>query len=231
MAVTVDELWARAKTAGFPVGAVVAAERAKGEATALARLRAASRRKGELIEPEPIETQGVVWRVAMVAPSQAIEVAGDLGDLGFRAYCPLGRRVVYRARLAAGKRGRRVDTFPVFGGYVFVGEAGAPVVRGVHPKVVCILGDARGALAVPPAAIAAISAAECEGRWDATRRAKASPFVAGAAVRLVAGPFADFAAVVEAVERSGRIRIAAAVFGQATTIRVEAAQLALVDAA
>lgn len=233
MTMAVDELRARARAAGFPVGSMAAAGRLSGERAALARLRAAARRKGELVEPEPIEVEGVVWRVvAATSPPAALALAADLGEIGFRVYCPLARRVVLQARLGGGRRGRRVDVVPLLGEYLFCGERGVALTRAAHPKIVGILSDASGKLAVLPAAIAAISAAECAGRFDETRHAaRRPPFAPGSAVRLVDGPFAEFAAVVEAVERSGRIRIAASVFGRVTSIRVDAEHLALVAAA
>lgn len=226
MAVTADELRARARKAGFPVGPVLAAERAKGEAAMLARLRAAARRAGVIADPEPIETLGVVWRVVMVAPGAfgapaAAEVAADLCELGFRGYCPLARKVVRLARTRAGTRPRCVVARPVFGEYLFVGEGRVPLVRGVHPRLLAVLGGPGGPFAVPADAVAAISAAECAGRWDETKTKPRQEWIApGVNVRIVSGPLATFAAVVEGVERAGRVRIGVAMFGGSTSVHV-----------
>ena len=226
MAVTVDELRARAKTAGFPVGPTIAAERSRDEAAALARLRAAARRTGEIADAAPVDVENVVWRVVAVAPGPfgapvAAEIAVDLTELGFRGYCPLARKVVRLARTRAGTRPRCVVARPVFGEYLFVGEGRVPLVRGVHPRLLAILGGPGGPFAVPADAVAAISAAECAGRWDETRAKPRQEWIApGVNVRIVSGPLETFAAVVEGVERAGRVRIGVAMFGGSTSVHV-----------
>ncbi len=228
MATTLDELRARARSAGIPVGSILRAERLREEGASLAGLRRAARRRGELLDPTPIEVSGCVWRVACCPPSTAFALAADLRELGFRAYAPAGRRIVYRGKCANGKRERRIDAYPVFGNYLFVGEMieTEPLSKFLHRNLSAVLAGPGGPLAVASSAIAAISAAECEGRWDETKRgADRCPYHKGDPVRVKVGPFADFRAIVEAVEHSGRIRIAIDIFGGTTTARVTAAQV------
>jgi transcriptional antiterminator RfaH len=226
MAATVAELRARAALAHVSIGEALRADRLRDERVTLARMRASWRRRGELVEPRTVDVAGVVWRVVVTTAADAFGVAADLAGLGWRAYAPAGRLVVYRGRAANGLRTRRIEAYPLFGGYLFVGETDAPVTRATHDRILAVLGDARGPLAVAPAVIAAINAAERAGRWDATQpHARRSPFSAGDAVRIADGPLAAFRAVVEGVEASGRIRVACQMFGGVTTVRVESDQL------
>ena len=224
MATTLDELRARARSAGIPVGSILRAERLREEGASLAGLRRAARRRGELLDPTPIEVSGCVWRVACCPPSTAFALADDLCELGFRAYAPAGRRIVEHAGGPNGKRERRIDVFPVFGNYLFVGETieTGQLSKFMHRSLSGVLAGTNGHLSVHQDAIKAISDAECAGRWDTTKR---RPYHAGDTVRVKVGPFADFRAIVEAVEHSGRIRIAIDIFGGTTTARVTAAQV------
>ena len=217
-AATLDELRARARAAGLPIGTILRAERLRETGVTLAQLRASARRKGELRIPRPVEVKGVVWRVATCAPSEALSLADDLEQLGWRICCPIGRKVVMQARLGGGKRGKKIVAFPVFGGYLFVGEKGEPLTRSTHGRISGVVSDHRGPLAVPASAIETISEAECKGKWDTTNRPK---FATHAEVKITAGPFAGFVATVQAAEHSGRIRLSALMFGRPTTVRVD----------
>jgi transcription antitermination factor NusG len=187
-----------------------------------------------LVEPSPRAFEGWRWVVAYVRPSAAREIADDLTTLGFSAYCPLGRRIVLRGRVPKGasagveKRARREENFPVFGGYLFVGEAGEPLTRDIHSGVVEVLGDARGRLIVPASALAAINAAECEGRWDAARRTpwKVAPWMKpNVRAKIASGAFAGFRATVEEIERGGKVGVLADIFGRRTRMSVDPAIL------
>ncbi len=215
---TLDELRARAKAAGLPIGTILRAERLRETGVNLAQLRASARRKGELRIPRPVDVDGVVWRVATCAPSEALALADDLEQMGWRVCCPIGRRVEPRARLGGGKRGKKLVAFAVFGGYLFVGEKGEPVTRQTHGRISGVVSDLRGPLAVPPSAIKAISEAECKGKWDSTNRPK---FAEHAWVTVTSGPFAGLRGTVQAAEHSGRVRLSALMFGAQTTVRVD----------
>ena len=215
---TLDELRARAKAAGLPIGTILRAERLRETGVNLAQLRASARRKGELRIPRPVDVNGVVWRVATCAPSEALALADDLEQMGWRVCCPIGRRVELRARLGGGKRGKKIVAFPVFGGYLFVGEKGEPLTRQTHGRISGIVSDLRGPLAVPKEAIQRVSEAECRGKWDSTNKPK---FAEHAEVRITSGPFAGFRATVQAAEHSGRVRLSVLMFGQPVVARVD----------
>ena len=222
-AATLDELRARAKSAGLPIGTILRAERLRETGVTLAQLRASARRKGELRIPRPVEVDGVVWRVVTCAPSEALSLADDLEQLGWRVCCPIGRRVVLQARLGGGKRGKKIEAYPVFSGYLFVGEKGERLSRQAHGRISGVVSDSRGPLAVPKAAIEAISTAECSGKWDHTNRPK---FAKNAEVTIKAGAFTGFNAVVQAAEHSGRVRLSILMFGQMTVVRVDPSEIA-----
>ena len=82
-AATLDELRARARAAGLPIGTILRAERLRETGINLAQLRASARRKGELRIPRPVEVEGVVWRVATCAPSEALAVS-EMTPMGVR---------------------------------------------------------------------------------------------------------------------------------------------------
>ncbi len=218
-AATLDELRARARSLGIPTGTILRAQKMREQGVVLAQVRAAARRRGELRIPRPVDVDGVVWRVAQCPPSEALALAEDLEEMGWRVCCPIGRRIVYNARLGAGKRGKKIVVFPVFGGYLFVGEKGERLTRLAHGRITGVVSDSSGPLRVPKSAIEAISAAECRGKWDHTHRVL--KFAKGAHVRISAGPFADFAATVEGIEHSGMLRLSALIFGRVTTVRAE----------
>jgi len=117
------------------------------------------RRGDKLVDPVELDV-AARWVVAYAM--QPRETAADLCALGFRAYCPLGRRTLYRARGLSGKRERKILQFPV-------GEASQPLTRSAHARIVQILGNADGSIAVSPAAVAAINAAELAGNGTRPR--------------------------------------------------------------
>lgn len=216
---TLEELRERARHANIPVGTILRAQRMREQGVELAQVRAAARRRGELRVPRPVDVEGVVWRVATCAPSEALALAEDLEALGWRVCCPIGRKVVQQARLGPGKRGRKVIAYPVFAGYLFVGEVDEPLTKRAHGRISGVVSDLSGPLRVSKDAIKAISDAECRGKWDHTQRV--AKFATGATVRITSGPFADFQAVVEGVEQSGVLRLSAMIFGRPTIVRAD----------
>jgi transcription antitermination factor NusG len=232
--IELEALRRRARRDGIAPGSLIHAERLKARAIQ-DRISAPStppnirapRPERRLSEPMAIEVEGARWVVAYVGEHAARDVAADLTELGFRAYCPLGRRVVYQARVA-GKRARRVRQFPVFGGYLFVGEVTEHLSKSSHDRIVEILGDSTGSLALKGAAIAAINLAELAGRWDSTRPHHAAPlFHAGDLVRIKAGPFAGFAAVVARLPKDLRVMIDVQMFGGPTRTTLDSSALEL----
>ena len=229
-----DEMKRRARRLGVTVGQLARAERMRAaHARRIEALPTASATFPTPIDPPSlpprVDEGGVRWVVALASPTRAREVAGDLADLGFRAYVPMGRRIAYRALSRSGRRVRAVQSFPVFGDYLFCGEGEERLTRRMHDRLVAILSDKDGSLAVPQAVIRAVNDAEMDGRWDCAspKAPRASPFAPGARVRVKEGPFAAFMAIVEEVERSGKVRIGLDLFGRRTQARVEGAALDL----
>jgi transcription antitermination factor NusG len=232
--IELEALRRRARRAGIAPGSLIHAERLKARAVK-DRIDQVSRppslpapRPDRLTEPRAIEVEGARWVVAYVGEHAAREVASDLNELGFRAYCPLGARVVYPDPRRSGKRVRKVRQFPVFGGYLFVGEVTERLVKSAHDRIVEILGDSSGSLALSGAAIAAINRAELRGLWDSTHAHRALPlFRKGDQVRITAGPFAGFAAIVARLPKDLRVTIDFEMFGRPTRASLDAGSLEL----
>ena len=128
----------RARAAGIAPGIVARAQRAKeahqAEWHASCAWPFSPPPAPRLIDPSPIDFEGVSrWVVAICKPSMARSVGEDLPALGFRTYCPLGRRVVLRARGPGGTRRRRIHQWAVFGRYLFVAVKMLRAARGIHP--------------------------------------------------------------------------------------------------
>jgi transcription antitermination factor NusG len=144
-----------------------------------------------LVDPAPIQFEGVKrWVVAICKPNMAISVGHDLNSIGFRSYCPLGRRIVYRGRTGGKVRARRIHQFAVFGRYLFVGEVSEPLAAYVHEGLVDVIGDSQGAWPLNPLVLEAINAAELAGHWN--QRDPDRAFSKGEKVKIAAGPFAGF---------------------------------------
>ena len=150
--------------------------------------------------------------VAVCKPSLALSVSQDLPALGFRAYCPLGRRIVFRDRHRSGVRKKHILQFAVFGRYLFVGEMDEPLQAYIHEGIVAVIGDCMGAWGLNPEVVRAINEAELAGEWDDIGSAT-NPFKVGQSVRIVAGhPFEHFVGIVRALlpqrsqDRCGYVR-------------------------
>jgi len=156
-------------------------------------------------------------------------IAEDLNMIGFRTYCPMGKKVVYRGRHGGEARHRRVHQFPVFGRYLFVGELEDPFQTEIHFGVVAVIRDQNGARSVNPEALKQINDAEMAGTWDSSREAEAA-FRRGDLVRVVSDlshPFAGFNAIVDSIRKSG-VRINVDIFGRSTPITIPQDKLELV---
>jgi transcription antitermination factor NusG len=153
-------------------------------------------------------------------------VADDLNELGFRAYCPMGRKVLFRARVRGSeKRQRKIHSWAVFGRYIFVGEIDEPLQVDIHGGIVEVIGDSRGAWALNPKLIRAINEAHIAGQWD-TVRAWDCVFKKGDRVKFTGGhPLEGFLAIVDSVGRSGvRVNVPN-LFSRPTMATVHAAKL------
>lgn len=180
-----------------------------------------------LTEPVAIETLGLRWLAVLTAPACERRVADELNTLGFRAYCPLGRRLV---SWQGGRQLKQklVREFPVFSRYLFVGlPTGFTLGRHLSDKIVSILGDASGPVVIPPAAIARINALELAGEWDETKPRR-SPFQPGVSVSIPRGPYAGFLATIDVQESETRLRVLVNMFGRQSAVSVDLAQVELV---
>ena len=219
----------RARAAGIAPGIVARAQRAKEAHQAEYR---PSRQMGLTPHPariladrSPVDFAGVQrWVVAVCKPSLALSVSQDLPALGFRAYCPLGRRIVFRDQHRSGVRKKHILQSAVFGRYLFVGEIDEPLQAYIHEGIVAVIGDSRGALGLKPEIVRAINDLELNGQWDDIGSAE-NPFKMGQSVRIVAGhPFEHFVGIVRALLPSGA-KIDLDLFGRRTTVTVPVRKL------
>jgi transcription antitermination factor NusG len=214
----------RARAAGVAPGVVAQAERLR--ASAQTGLRAPS--PVRLINPSPIDFSGVQrWVVAVCKPSLARSLSEDLPALGFRAYCPLGRRLVFRAPHRSGTRKKHILQWAVFGRYLFVGEMLEPLAASIQEGIVDVIGDSQGAWALNPKIVQAINEAELAGQWDYVGSSE-NPYKIGQLVRIAEGhPFESFAGVVTALLH-GAAKIDLEVFGRRTPVAVPVRKLVAV---
>ena len=219
----------RARAAGTAPGVVARAQRAKEAHQAQYRASRAPQMTPPparvLADRSPVDFNGVQrWVVAVCKPSLALSVSQDLPALGFRAYCPLGRRIVFRDRHRSGVRKKHILQFAVFGRYLFVGEIEEPLQAYIHEGIVAVIGDCVGAWGLNPEVVRAINEAELAGEWDDIGSA-ANPFKVGQSVRIVAGhPFEHFVGIVRALRPSGA-KIDVDMFGRRTTVAVPVRKL------
>ena len=206
----------RARAAGIVPGTVAHAERLR--ASAQTGLRAPPPLR--LVDPTPIDFEGVQrWTVAVCKPSMARSVGEDLPALGFRAYCPLGRRLVFRAPHRSGTRKKHILQFAVFGRYLFVGEMLEPLAASIHEGIVDVIGDSRGAWSLNPRIVQAINEAELAGQWDYVGSSE-NPYKVGQLVRIADNhPFEHFVGVISAFLHGGAW-INLDVFGRSTPVSV-----------
>ena len=210
----------RAREAGIAPGVVARAERLRSAYDGTHAPPAA-----RLIDPRAINFEGVDrWVVAICKPSMAMSVSEDLNAIGFRAYCPLGRRIVFRGR-SAGARKRRIHQWAIFGRYLFVGELGEPLATYIHEGIVDVIGDSKGAWQLNPAVLKAINDAELAGQWDTTKTPDWVKFQVGAYVKVTGiNPFSGFEGFVQACSKAG-IDVELDIFGRKTNVRVQGAKL------
>ena len=232
----------RARAAGITAGVVVRSQRAKEAHQAAWHTSCAWPFRppppARLVDPSPVNFEGVSqWVVAVCKPSLARSVSEDLPALGFRAYCPLGRRLVFRAPHRSGTRKKHILQWAVFGRYLFVGEMEEKLAASIHEGIVDVIGDSEGAWSLssvdqnglrdPHGIVRAINEAELAGQWDYVGSSE-NPFHLGQSVRIVDGhPFESFVGIVTALLR-GRAEIELGMFGRSTYVQVPVRKLVAV---
>lgn len=217
----------RARAAGMSLGIVARAERLQVE-------HRASRQTGLRPPPAPryvnsraVEFEGVSrWIVGICKPAMARAVGEDLTAIGFRAYCPMGRRLLLHSRGPSGRR-RRIQQFAIFGRYLFIGEMLESFSRHLHEGVVDVIGDSQGPLTLDPAIIKIINEQEMAGRWDFVGELT-NPFKIGQSARIADGhPFEHFAGLITGLVQGGA-EIEVNMFGRQTKVAVPAHKLMIV---
>ena len=221
----------RARHAGVTVAEIARAERLRSaaeRAAALKRLASGSSEavtlKAEKVrDPVRIDETQHRWVVAAISGARVLEVADDLAALGFTPYCPLETRLTTQPKRGAdGKWRRRILQKPLFGAYLFVGERGPRLFRSTHARIIDILGNTDGSSrAVSKEFIRALNDADLAGEWDHRTKGKRARFTAGQSVRVTAGPFADFRAVVARVQPHGAFAVELEVFGRQTSVVIK----------
>lgn len=204
-----EALRRRARAGRVSPGVVAKAERALDHQSYLQMLRREGIPRdwegGRTAETAPVRVDGArVWRVACCRPSQAIGVASDLSALGFVAYCPTGRKIIFRGAQRGFKvRKRRIHSYPVFGDYLFVGEVDMPLQVSLHEDIIGVLGDSRGAYRLNPKFLQAIIDREASGVWDEARALERREFTPGERVRVKRGSYADLQGLVMQCDTAG----------------------------
>lgn len=223
-AIELANLRRRAREAGIAPGILARTERARYHASQQTGLHAPP--EPRLVDAAPIQFEGVHrWVVAICKTSMSRSVGEDLNAIGFRAYCPLGRRIVYRGRTGSSQRKRRIHQFAVFGRYLFVGELQEPLNSYHHEGIVDVIGDSLGAWPLKPRVLQAINEAELAGKWN--DRDPDATFKRGDHVRLSAGPFASFEGFVLECSKAG-VKIDVEMFGRKISTTVKSSVLELV---
>lgn len=170
------------------------------------------------------------WVVAYVGAWKQLEVVQRLQREGWEPYAPQETVVAYRARVRGSEvRHRIVKRRPLFGGYLFVRELVRPLRREPERRIFSILGDSQGPIEVNPAWIEETKRLEAEGAWDALRRPQAR-FFEGQRVRVATGPYADFWAIVDRLEKTGKVKVKFRLFGRDVTAKVEPGNLFVPEA-
>jgi transcription antitermination factor NusG len=199
---------------------------------ALSEFAKAVKKRKETYTPKRIDARGIRWVVACVRSGDEHGVAEVLSRIGFLVYLPLKRFVAFRARSVAGKRVRRTYIVPVFGRYLFVGETSRELDRFDCDRVIDVLRPPKHKRV--EAEIDKINLAEVRGKFDfdvksARWAPDQKPLKRGDSVRVKGGPFDQFAAVIEEINASGRVKIAVELFGGKTPTEVDARDLEHID--
>ncbi|WP_185982992.1 transcription termination/antitermination protein NusG [Aureimonas mangrovi] len=162
---------------------------------------------------------GVEWYAVRTNPQCEGRALATLGEKGFDAWLPMGRKVIVHHR----SKKEIERTFPLLVGYIFLAMPADPTMRhwGVVREcqgVKAVLGVEGAPQALPFAEVDALRLAEVEERlrFASVRRRQAmgvEAFKAGEDVRIVVGPFSGFIGqVVDAASRRA-IRLLISVFG------------------
>lgn len=139
---------------------------------------------------DQISYGGPAWIVAYVDANAEKDVAAEIAQAGYGVYLPVQRM--------RGKPGRPIVTRPLFPRYVFAEvDHGSDWghVRHVRGVVDVVTNDGRPCR-VPAALLQRLWRAEAYGAFDYTKSAK-DPFQPGEEVRIGAGTFSGFNAVIE----------------------------------
>ncbi len=177
-------------------------------------------------EVKDVDEAGVEWVCARVRTGREFMVADDLGAIGFRVFAPHGIKVYKNARIGPhGKRGKLERDFPIFTGYVFVGQPKNLIVaRRSHPHILDILQNGGMYCRIPPIFIHETAQMWRGGKWDG----RASKFSKGIPVRIVRGPMEGFVGVVDSLPTEVRAIVRVAMFGSEAKASIDTEALELV---
>lgn len=203
----------------------------------------ARRAANEEFEPVWVAFAGARWFVGQVISGSERGVADDLIADGWRAYSPIRRDVLPRARLVGGggKRGVAVRLRAVFPGYIFIGAEGVAPGKSLHDKLLGVIGSQGAPLELPGRLLEAINFREMAGEWDALKvpsspvrfgepvsrvlKGAKARFSRGETVRIVDGVFAGLNGIVAELPVDMRVTVELALFGRATPTQFEACQI------
>lgn len=182
---------------------------------------------GELVDPVRVEEGGLRWAVLRAQRGWERQVAADLADIGFAAYCPLRTDVVWIKARYGRKPRRQVRQAPVFAPYLFVGAPpGRVVAAHLHARIDDVLAGPEGPIEMPRAAIRWLNDRELDGLWDVRRTAAPRRLRPGDQVRVTSGPFVEFVGELREVgDKDLACVVELAIFGRLTPVRLGACDL------
>lgn len=172
------------------------------------------------------------WFVIQSNPKCEDRAADRIGRVGAETYTP--KQTLW------GKRDRRTRKMPrlirnLLPGYLFalLPEVGAFDAIRRCDGVSRIIGHDEVPQAIPDRWVDALRSREERGEFDKTKRRRGfradGPFpewvFVGAVVRVMAGPFQGFLAMVVEAVQVGRVKVEVAIFGRATEVDLEVAQI------
>lgn len=191
------------------------------------RQEAVSRRGQALLaaagESEPCRR----WYVLRVFTGQEKAVDNALAQARVERWLPVCEVDVRRRARVGGKRPAVKRAVPVWPGYLFVRVANtAPAWAGLAmiKGVLAVLGTAES-----PAPVSDLKILELKSNLEHDETARdilADVFKPGQKVRVTEGPFASFPGTVEAVTGFDRAKVEVMIFGRATLVDLELAQIA-----
>lgn len=179
-----------------------------------------------ILDPSKIRIEDATWLGVKVAHGYERQVASELTEMGFRAYCPVGQKFVTWTN-GRRRKERQVKIFARFAPYIFVGcPPGFVLQKRTVENILAILRNSEGPHEIPAQSIQTIKAIELSGEWDETIfRPEKSALQPGAAVRILTGALSMFPAILKALHENGKVDVSVRIFGRESDVQLDACQI------